>query len=285
MEEMICAVKREPMPHQRRAELLALAIQKKNIQAASDLIALDCDFPRDWWNGGPYKTFLTHDLAALKAAFKLPPEDDFIRAISCAAECATADSDDKSAIKSSLARYNLLIDEQQTIPSHGGLLTIILNAAVEAKAIDDTILNQQLAPLILKQARNGKDTQMWNAALFAAPPGKPEKQAELEREGWQATGDARFAAGLLLLKDQGDKLTSSNPDLVAALKQFPDSGLVQHIAYNVAQREHKVTKLLLANAAKAEFKHFSSFATFATVVDRPRSDYLRGYFSELEKIK
>jgi hypothetical protein len=39
------------------------------------LIALDCDFPRDWWNRGPHEDYLSHDAPAVTAALKLPQED------------------------------------------------------------------------------------------------------------------------------------------------------------------------------------------------------------------
>ena len=282
MEELICAVNREPMPHQQRAKLLAKVIQSRDTNAACDLIALDCNFPRDWWNSGPYKSYLIHDLTAVEAALKLSEDDDLYRTISCAAECVTADQEDAAEIKQILFKYHVLTDAPRSIPQHGGLLTVILNAAIESKAIDETSLHQKIGPLILSQARKGKDARVWNAALFALPEAKPDEQMKLEREGWRATGDARFAAGVLQIKKAGGQLTSNDADLVAALKQFPESGIVQRIAYEVAKQENKITKQQLADAAKAEFKHFSSFISFATIVNRPRSDYLRNYFSELE---
>ncbi len=285
MEELICSVHREPTPHQRRAKLLAKAIQKQDVNAAYDLIALDCDFPRDWWNSGPYKSYLSHDLPAVKAALKLPDDDMCNRTISCAAECATADEEDAAGIKKILTKYRLLIDAPRTIPTNGALLSLILNAAVEAKAIDETVLHSQIAPLVLEQARKGKDKEMWNAALFAAPAGHSENQLKLEREGWQATGDVRFAAGVLLIKKESGQLTSNDTELKAALKQFPESGLIQRVSYEVAKVEKRVTKQQLADAAKAEFKHFTSFVAFATVVNRPRSDYLREYFGEMQNDK
>jgi len=123
--------------------------------------------------------------------------------------------------------------------------------------------------------------QLWNNAAFTAPRDPIDEQIKLEREGWQATGDVRFAAGLLALKNQNAQLKGDDPDLAAARKQFPDSSLVQRMAYEVAARENKVTRALLADAARAEFTHFSSFVAPATVVNRPRSDYLRAYFAQM----
>lgn len=284
MEEFVCAVKREPMPHQRRADLLSKAIKNQDTNAACDLIALDCDFPRDWWNGGPYKSYLTHDLAALKTAFKLAEENSLYRILACAADCAMSDKEDLAEIKKIFANHEMRLDDPHSVPSHGGILAVILSAAVESKAIDEPTLHEKIAPLILTAARKGKDARLWNAALFAAPEAKPEEQIKLQREAWQITGEARFAVGVLRIKQAGGQLSGNDPDLVAALKQFPESGIVQRVAIELAQKENKVTKQLLADAAKAEFTHFSSFVAFATIVDRPRSDYLRAYFAGLEKM-
>ena len=49
-------------------------------------------------------------------------------------------------------------------------------------------------------ARKSKDAQLWNVAVILQPHDSPDEELKLEREGWQATGDPRFAAGVLLLK-------------------------------------------------------------------------------------
>jgi hypothetical protein len=284
MESLVCAVHREPAPFARRAELLAKATRDRDARAAADLIALDCQFPRDWWNAGPQKKYLAHDAAAIAAALKLPADDVVGRAMACAAECAATDADDAGAIKAVLVKHRLLVDADRTIPNHGGLLTVLLAAARDAGVIDDATLRQQIGPKVYELAKKGRDAGLWNCAAAAGPEDAPDKLLALEREGWKATGDERFAAGVLLLKMKAGNLAGDDADLAAARKQFPDSGLVQRVAYEVAKRENTVTRDLLADAARAEFKHFSSFVAFATVVNRPRSDYLRQYFAELSRM-
>jgi thioredoxin-like negative regulator of GroEL len=284
METLVCAVKREAMPYQKRAGLLAKAIQKQDVKAASDLIALDCDFPRDWWNSGVYESYLSNDLAAIKTSLKLSQEDANYRAICGAAECATASQEEPNEVRAILKKYRLFADDPATIPTNGGLTAIVLNAVINSEAMDKATLRQKIGPLLLGQARRGKDLQMWNAALLVAEQ-PPNNLIKLEMEGWQATGDTRFAAGVLMIKAANGQLAGGDPDLIAAQKQFPESGLVQRVVYEMAKREKKITKQLLADAAKAEYKHFSSSVAFATVVNRPRSDYLRQYFAELESYK
>jgi tetratricopeptide (TPR) repeat protein len=285
MEDLVCTVHREPAPHKKRAELLAKATRQQDVLAACDLIALDCDFPRDWWNGGPLKTYLTHDLLEVKTALKLAPEDLNSRTIQSAAACAIADTDGPEAIRKILGQYEILTDKGRTIPTNGGLLSVIVNAGQEAKAFNETELTEQIQPRILETARKGHDAALWNVALSLAHTEQPDELLKREREGWQATGDARFAAGVLLIKHKNGQLTGNDPDLLAALKQFPDSGLIQRVNYEVAKSEKRLTSQLLQNAAKAEFNHFTTLTAVATVVDRPRSDYLRQYFAELQQIK
>src|SRR5438874_542410 len=85
-------------------------------------------------------------------------------------------SEDAPSVKAIHEKHHLLIDPQQTIRNHGGLLSAILNPAIETKAIDDTTLKQQIGPKVLELARKGKDAQLWNVALLLSPTGAPQEQ-------------------------------------------------------------------------------------------------------------
>ena len=195
-----------------------------------------------------------------------------------------ADQEGPNEVQTILKKHRLLADDPTTIPTNGALTAIIVNAVINSKALDKATLRPKIGSLLVEQARKGKDLQMWNIALLVTEQ-SPNQLIKLEMEGWRATGDARFAAGALMMKAANGQLTGSDPDLIAAQKQFPESGLVQRVVYEVAKKEKKINKQLLADAAKAEFKHFTSSVAFATVSDRPRSDYLRQYFVELENLK
>ena len=161
----------------------------------------------------------------------------------------------------------------------------ILTAALRSKTLDDSVVSAQLAPKLMELARQGRDLQLWNLAAYAATNSSPEDVLQLERDGWKATSDPAFAAGVLFLKREQGELASDDLDLAEAMKQFPESSAIHRIAYEVAVTENKVDRTLLANAARAEFTHFSSFAAPGTVVDRPRSGYLRSYFGQLHRIR
>jgi tetratricopeptide (TPR) repeat protein len=285
MESLVCAVHREPLPVARRAELLARATGKGDVEAAADLIALDCDWPHDWWNAGPDEQYVKHDLDAVTAALKLPVDDARGGAIACAAACALADPEDAEAVRKALEKYGLVIDDGRTLPAHSGLRFIILHAATQSKVIELATVQKEIAPRLLEMARKTGDVKAWNTAVYFGPRDRSVEEAlKIEREGWRATGDARFAAGTLLVKLKTGKLAGDDVELAAALKQFPESAMVWKIAYDVAKTEGKVTKELLAGAAKAEFTKFSSYVAPATVVNRPRAGYLRVYFAQLNRM-
>jgi hypothetical protein len=151
--------------------------------------------------------------------------------------------------------------------------------------VDPKTLQREISPKALALARKGSDVRIWNCAIYFGPRDVPDEEAlKIEREGWKATRDARFAVGSLLVRFNSGKLTGDDAELTTALKQFPDSGAVWRVAYEVAQQEGKVTRELLAAAAKAEFTHFSSFMAPATVVNRPRAGYLREYFAQMRDL-
>jgi hypothetical protein len=135
-------------------------------------------------------------------------------------------------------------------------------------------------------ARKSKDAQLWNIAVVLQSHKSSEEEMKLEREGWQATGDPRFAAGVLMLKmvAQNAALKADDPDLSAALKQHPESGIIQRAAILSAATAGTLTKQQLAAGAQAEFNHFSAFTAPATVINRPRSGYLRQYFGQMHRL-
>jgi hypothetical protein len=284
MENLVCSIHREPAPLGRRSELLASATRKHDVQTAMALISLDCDFENDWWHRGPMRPFLDHDLPAVAKALGLPPDDFNMRAMSCAAACATAKNHDKETITKILQKYRMLTDADHTLPDHPGLMELILKAAILADAVDQTVLHDQIAPRVLAMARTSKDVHAWSAAAMIVKPEDKPGLMKIGREAWQSCADPRFAALVLSIKQDDHTLAGKDPELKAAIRQFPGNAPIQRIAYEVAVRENDVTKPLLADTAKAEFNHFSSFVAFATAIDRPRSDYLREYFAKMLKM-
>src|SRR4029079_823510 len=128
------------------------ATKQHDVEAAQDLIALDCDFPKDWWNGGPQEAYLKHDLPAVIAALSSPADDARVRAMKCAAECASDDRSNQDVVATILHNYRFVIDTDNTLPAHIGLLSIIIAAADETKLLQPAALRKQIFDKALAMA-------------------------------------------------------------------------------------------------------------------------------------
>lgn len=282
MENLVCATHLAPGNLQRREKLLAKALSEHDADAAADLVALDCRFPQDWWHNGPQKDFLAHDVPAVLTSLNLPENDLARRGIACAAECAIG-LDEAGEVCAALKKHNLIVDDSHTIPKHAGVARSILEAARASNAVDEPTLREWLGGRFLEQARQSHNADFWHMAVGFGPT-DPVGSAKLEHEAWRDSGDALFACGFLVAKNAIQPLTLDDADLTAAHQQFPDNGEIMHVVCVVAKAEKRLTRQLLSQAAQAELNQFSSFIAPASVVLRPRSDYVRSYFGELARM-
>lgn len=286
LETFVCAIKREPVPYAWRAELLKKAAQQKDAQAAMDLVALDCAFPLDWWNVEANQSYLDHDVPAVLGALNLPKGDARRRAIECGKAIGEIKADDPDAVKQALTASVFLLDPGHTVPPHGGLTRVLLLKALRLKLVSDAELRQTFGPLLLKQARaTGKDATWWElACTCGSKESDSDAQLKLEREAWKATADARFATAVLAIRQGTGNLAWGDAELAAAVKQFLENGPILREAVLQAEKAGKLTKDLLAQAVKAEFKHFSSTVARFSNANRPSAEYARQYFAAMSKM-
>ena len=305
VEEMISTVKHQPFPFQRRAELLAQVTKKKDGSAAAELIALDCCFPFGVNGRCRYEEFLKHDAPIVADALQLRDDDVLGRSMACATEIVLTHRED---VRDVLVKHRLLVDENHTLPSLGKLLSFILNSALDDRAIDEATICEEIAPKVLARARQGNDAATWNVGLELATRGTEfmthvarakaggdnlpricipdmtlEERVQLHRDAWKATADPWFASSLLSCRFFVD-LTGNDPELEAAIRQFPNDGNILRIAYGVAAKEGRVTQELLASATRAEFKQFTSPNAFGTAIGNPNLDQLVQYMKQLKEM-
>jgi tetratricopeptide (TPR) repeat protein len=268
-ESMVCEIHRESIPLRKRADYLK-AIEKGDEDAAVALIALDAFYPGDWWNIRANQEFLDRDLIAVRALkFSDPRRLD---AIECAAACGPAKSGEGKIVQDALAKYRFLTNSDVSIPSDSALAAIIIDHAVESKALGES--RQKVADKVVSVARSTKNADLWNGALYLHEGGD---LLALEAEAWEATSDVRFALGYLSLMSKEGTLKPNDRVLLSARLLFPENGDVQRKVYDLAKQGGKITPGLLLQAIKAEYHHFSSTG----IVSRPRAAMLRVYFKEL----
>ncbi len=272
-ESLVCAVYFDATGELRRADLIA-RLRAGDEQAAVALIAMDCDFRKDWWNSGPRASHLAFDLDVIRKQ-DLPVTPELSAAI-CAAECGIAMGErNLGKIPESLKRHGLLVDADQTLPGDGAILSILLHAATRAGVLKEREARVQLAPKVLEMARAGADPALWNVAAFLHIGS--EKMEAVDREAWHATGEARFAAGCLVERHKSGVLPADDPELLRAVEQFPEDSVIAMLYVEAHEQADLPLKAPLIQAIKAEYRHFSP----GGFLPRPKAARLREYFQKL----
>lgn len=271
-ESLVCEVNGHKFPDRERGVLREKARQG-DLDAAERLIALDGAFETDWWNKEPRRKYLELDL-------KLLNEQKFddanrLREILCAGECELARAEDRDAAEV-LRKHGFLLGDRGALPRSGVMLSILLGAAETANAVAVEEARTKWGPAILDAAKTRRDAEMFNVAahLYIGT----EKLAEIERQGWETTGDERCAAGYLFGLAEQQELSLDHPQLVKASQQFPENAMIAAIVVELTKKEGKPLEPALVRAIKAEYAHFS-----LNLGLRPGALSLRKYFRILAK--
>jgi len=269
-ESLVCEIYRDPSLEQRRVDLRSKA-KRGDVDAAVRLIALDGKYERDWWNNGPNREHLAHDLPLLQ---KLLPNPR-IKAALCLGECLMKPEPTKQDIRAILNRYGYLIDPKKTLPSDGMTLSLMLGTAVDAEVLTSKQARQQFGETLRVTAKTSKDSSLLNVISYLFID--TEVMADIEMQAWEATNDPRFAAGYFAERLKQKSLETNDPLLVKALKQFPEDSSVLAV---VLAMTGSPSEELLVQAIKAEYRHFSG----SGLILRPSARPLRKYFEELARV-
>lgn len=273
LESLVCEVHQQDSPDLRRVGLREKARQG-DIAAARDLIALDADFPVDWWNKVIRADYLERDLKLLEESrFK---DSEQLNEIRCTGEAAMA-SKKGADVAAVLREAGYLLDDQRSLPQNGITLSKLLGIAIQAKVISTADAREKWGATILERAKASRDVEAYNVAAYLYVGTK--ELPEIHRNGWEATGDERFAAGVVFDLALQSKLTLDSPELVKATKQFPENSLIAAQVVSLTAKAKKPMAAALVQAIKAEYSHFS--IPFPAI--RPGAGALRGYFVLLAK--
>jgi hypothetical protein len=125
----------------------------------------------------------------------------------------------------------------------------------EGRCFANRSLRAKWGEKILAQAKATRDAATFNAVahLYLGT----DKLPEIDQLGWEATGDERFAASLLVGLAGKGNLKLDDPRLVRATKQFPENSEIARIVVMLTRQAGKPLKPALVNGIKAEYSHFS----------------------------
>ena len=271
LESLVCAVHQDPTQHQRRAALLA-RVRHGEVQAAVDLIGLDSAFEQDWWNHPPERDFLTHDLPLV---IGLPGPR--IAAATCLARCMLLQDPSADDLRTQLTGTGLLVDPAHTVPADALICSLLLGLAVDHEVMTRDQARSWFYQPLLHQATvsRSRDPELWNIIAFL-DEGQQHHDL-IEKEGWDATNDPRFANGYLCSQPDG-AITLESPLLQQALRQFPDDSSILYYAITATA---KPTVALYVQGITAEYHHFSATGLTSSINGRPAARTLQAYFFAL----
>ena len=271
LESLVCAVHGDATAQARRADLCALT-RTGDLDAAVRLIALDGDFERDWWNGGPRVGYLRHDLPLLA-----PLAGPRIEAARCLGECLLLGEPKAEDVSAVLLRHGLLVDPARTLPVDPQLTGLLLRNAISAEVFTRDQAREWFSARLRTQAAGSKDATLWNVVAYLQEGGPGVH--DLEKEAWDACADPRFAVGFLSTMPAGGLALTSDPLMVKALAQFPDNAPLLYVAISA----RPPSAALLVQGIEAEYHHFSATGMTSSINGRPAARTLRAYFTRLEK--
>lgn len=278
-ETLVCEVKTRSSPQRRRADLLAKATAG-DAEAAIALVFHDCNFERDWWNGGVFAKYLEHDLGILRHARM--EEGAKRKEALCAGECALlAEKGPKSTglVVAALRASGFLVDDAHSLPTDGRMLSVMLNAALTSGAITREDARTRWLDAIVAAAKERKDPELFYVAAHIAL--ESDALAPIDREGWESTGDARFGASWLAGRAAKKELTLDDPVLAQVVARYPDNAVAAGLVAQLTVAAGKPPTQALINAIKAEYARFSPASGPSPLVARPGAALLQSYFHML----
>ena len=252
MDFAICEIYGDLSPPKRRGDLLK-QIRHGNLDLIEPLFALDLDFDRDWWNGGVDQQALDRDLPFVERL--LGKDSNRVQAIRCWLSIATRDDPQADFVTAQLKQFGLIVDGGE-LPKNslvaGRLLGRVLDLKIETP---DRLYARFHDELSTRAKSKAGDVEALNILCNLCEDQK-QRREEFERYGAERYGDRRFVVGLCALLMADNKLKSDSPELVAALKQFPENNFVTEMVLRTAGKDH-ATKEMLAAAIKSEYRHIS----------------------------
>lgn len=249
-----CKIHGKTTPFQRHYDLLTRARQK-DIEAAMQLILLDCDWNWDWWTVEVNRDFLKAD--ATEVAKLFPAGDTRVRLMQAIAAYHLSESPDVEQFATALKNDNLIVGDQAVLPDHGLLVSHATRLVLEnklstaAKLLD--IHQSRFEAEIVKPASE-IDIELVNVyASLLAQSDRSEKLSQVDRIIWQKTDAPRFAASYLVSLVRNGKDTA-NAEVKSILSKHSEQRVVSGIALSFAQENEQPLTKPIAVAIAAEFK-------------------------------
>lgn len=236
-----------PQPKHREREELMSKVTSGDLDAAVRLIALDLEWPEDWWNSGPNKRFLKADLSALE---KLKNQGG--REMELALLAAKIASEEPKADEAKkLVGKAMLLESQPSLPANGRVLSFLLTFIHDIELAPKDTLRERWGPVIKIAAKQSTDAELHNALAWLYMD--QAELTEIDLQGWEKTHDARFAASYFGGAMSRNELKLDSPLFVKALAEYPDHYVIQSIPLGLTERLSPRYREALIATIKADY--------------------------------
>lgn len=258
----------------RRRNELRKRIQLKDDKAAAELIFLDLNWEKDWWNLEQKVFFCDEDIQLIVKYFgeksvlsKMLKSYSIIKKI-------TNTTYSQEDIKEELTDYRLILNNGK-IPEYGIIASDLVRICLNYNLIDEKEFLIKHENFLKVKADSLNDIELLNIIAFLQSKVNNKVSAEIDKKGWEQFHNENFAVSYFIGK--GVNLKSTDPELEKALIDFPFSAALLFKQVNAKRNEGIDYKQDLLELIKREFKSIQS--------DGSRSSYnLKSFILTYEEL-
>ena len=246
-------------------------ISQGNFNRIDDLIFMDKNWEKDWYNTMTQEYLLDADMDLIKSKLGENNKDYLIlKAYTSIKE----KSSNEDIIK--ILTTNKLLIEQGEIAKFGKNTSHVLKICLQKGIIKEKDFYLNRGEEMLKLSKELKNVELLNIYAYLQTTVEGKVKSEIDKLGWKELKDERFA--LSYLTGQETKARCSKTDINEAIKDFPNSSQVYWYSVDCAKNSGQKLKPFLIELIKKEFKTLKT--------DPSRYSYrLKSYFAFLEQEK
>ena len=279
IEDAICVIYFKENPTRKRCDIWN-QIRKGNLDKINDLIILDLTWKTDWWNTSINNLTLDFDL---KEAKKLLKENSDYKNLE---ELALYRQEKISAEEyhKYLQKSNIVVSSYKVVrsrlPENTLLASYIISDCIELNFCTILDLYQKFSADLMKRTMDKKDPEALNIYCYLNLSGNGSHTLNEDSLGWKMFHETRFVESYFYGQQTDGKLKLTDKEFQAALEEFPNSNLLNKMAYELCEKTNNKEKInyYLTRLIEAEYTSLNS-----NNMGSKNSLGLKSYFQDLEE--
>ena len=226
-------------------------IQKGDFTKLSDLIYLDKNWQKDFWNKISQDIFLKEDLLLLSKV-------DSNTSKEIISYLAVQKLENKDSIINILERNKFLINSYP-IPKNGKIASFLIEQCFIKGILSEKEFYNIRGNELLNLSKTLNDIDLLNIYAYLQVTALDKVLPEIDKLGWEKMNDERFAISYLIGKNNAQNLKVDDAELSKAIQDFPNSSKIFKFKNSAAFRQKLPMKPLLVELIKREFKSLETY--------------------------